>query len=117
MISANEIRIGNWVYDLLETPLQVEVLINIPQHLMNPIPLTPELLLKCGFKSAWSDTHFTHYNFNALRISMCIKKSEGICKTELGVFYYLSHGPQYKHLHQLQNLYFALTGEELIVNL
>lgn len=71
-----------------------------------PIPLTEEWLLKFGFKhnegmaDSWlffngfpMNNHMGGWHFNDLSISVLIK-----------------------YVHQLQNLYFALTGEELKLN-
>lgn len=70
---------------------------------LNPIPLTEELLLKCGFeKHKWGI--ITYYN------SLLELDADFHLK---GVDYNI----QVKYLHQLQNLYFDFTGEELEVNL
>lgn len=73
-----------------------------------PIPLTEEWLVKFGFKND------NFYNTYALK-EYCIDIKDG----EFNVMndpcssagcYYLT---TIKYVHQLQNLYFALTGEEL----
>ena len=73
-----------------------------------PIPLTEEILLKCGFEFfdnerifnnfVIEDFHNGNYYFTA---------GEGI----------KLHEKHIEYLHQLQNLYFSLTGEELNVKL
>ena len=66
-----------------------------------PIPLTPEILEKCGFVSH----AINYYHLGEFYISYA----------NIGLFEY-RHRDTYvifKHLHQLQNLYYALTGEEL----
>ena len=86
----------------------------------DPIPLTEEILLKCGlFKhqytngilvTEWHDDE--HIGDSEFEIS-----DES---NESGNFYYYSKrgcDTEIKYLHQLQNLYFALTGEELEINL
>ena len=68
-------------------------------HYPKPIPLTEEWLVEFGFEKAlngwWSDNEIWSYN-------------DG--KFYLGANTYLSN---VKYVHQLQNLYFALTNEEL----
>lgn len=123
MVKPNELMIGNWVTNGLE-PFQVTeicgtaVNIDYGEHEVNgwihyledvePIPLTPEILEKCGFASiddegelyAHDDTH------------VCLSKGDD--------GYYLSdiYGQPYsmnqKYLHQLQNLHYCLRDKELI---
>lgn len=127
MINAQELRIGNWV-EANSPMMQVK---EITEHTVglympgseadpflydideiNPMPLSPEILEKCGFH--WSIYHQAfHFGDTAMNefydLNECypkgyqlstFKKSQLIGK---GIFY----------LHQLQNIYFALTGEEL----
>ena len=76
-----------------------------------PIPLTEEILLKCGFVQCENEYWYTN-GFLDLSLpigTFCIngsKNSEAVIRIN-----------PIKHLHQLQNLYFALTNEELTVNL
>lgn len=65
------------------------------------IPLTSEILEKCGFKPFAKDW----------------VKSGIIIHTRKRGFVINKRIPIIKSIHQLQNLYFALTGEELTVNL
>ena len=70
-----------------------------------PIPLTEEWLVKFGFKYIGSAPTLginESWNRGNIRIEQLQSK-------EL-VF----HGLQIKYVHSLQNLYFALTGEELL---
>ena len=125
MIAANELRIGNWV--LWNGPDHVENakisaisneevafkcgdygLINEIQ----PIPLTPEILEKCGLKNGNSELDrnvFYSTNKHLAQFSVNISGSFGIY---VGVFIAL-RSVHLEYLHQLQNIYFALTGEEL----
>jgi hypothetical protein len=84
----------------------------IPIDDLQPIPLTPEVLEKCGFDKHTKNTNgatiewLQHYNLRYLTFNAFL--------LELGDDISLGH---IIHLHQLQNLYMALTGEELEVNL
>ena len=49
MIQANELRIGNYVYDIGGQPSKVVRLTEEKIPLASPIPLTPEILEKAGF--------------------------------------------------------------------
>lgn len=86
-----------------------------------PIPLTPEILEKCGF------SNFQKFNSDFDENGLYILHNEVIIHSyKDGKFYYgflandddnLSFGIEIKSVHQLQNLYYALTQTELIVNL
>ncbi len=80
---------------------------------LSGVPLTPEILLKCGFENVIEfDYHFRKDEFDVMIESH-------------GIYYYIddrgdnegTKPRQIKYLHQLQNLYFALTGIELTINL
>lgn len=133
MINPKELRIGNlvyWKYVISEisvignqavrfnTDAKTESCVFEPKEI-HPIPLTHELLLKIG---ADYDDHrpfdefydFESYYFECSKLTnVAIHYSHNNKK-----FYY----PKYEiapieYLHQLQNLYFALTGEELEIKL
>ena len=71
---------------------------------MSPIPITEEWLLKFGLKSRL--TRIPTYYKNNFNIRS--KRPDWI--TSIGISGYLF---KIGYIHQLQNLYFALTGEEL----
>lgn len=70
-----------------------------------PIPLTEEILLKCGFEKHNKEFWFKDFFIGLIDNSFNLKEGIGVYVADV---YYL---------HQLQNLYFALTNEELTVNL
>ena len=125
MIAANELRIGNWVmYD--NRLFQIEAISRslpclntdefgigvVDWNNINPIPLTPEILEKCGLKNGNSELDrnvFYSTNKHLAQFSVNISGSFGIY---VGVFIAL-RSVHLEYLHQLQNLYFALTNEEL----
>lgn len=123
MIKANELRIGNWVkvendFERVDNILEDGAYCYLskeaesvfqPYSFINPIPLTEEWLLKMGF-----DEIDIEENKNNVRVFHL----NGIyCNTLYGVYYYTHLLKQIQYVHQLQNLYFALTGEELEVKL
>lgn len=73
---------------------------------MEPIPLTEEWLLKFGFEK--EDGVFSKGIFEVVQLRRGIDLRER--------FEFVSHNfnPDLDYVHQLQNLYFALTGKELI---
>jgi hypothetical protein len=120
MIQANELRIGNWVkvgdtestvclIDHQFILLQGNAVINRPEQI-EPIPLTPEILEKCGFE--WSIYHQGFYKKDFVNI---------LGEYQYGYRFKIFRTSQYvgtkiNYLHQLQNLVFILTGEELTIN-
>lgn len=72
-----------------------------------PIPLTPEVLEKCGAYLKRCDHFCNYYKLGILVIKRLIIESVFYCDIkDFGEI-------EVKHLHQLQNLYYALTGKEL----
>ena len=69
-----------------------------------PIPLTEEWLLKFGFKKDKVDETYYKDNFEIMLPNFFQYKISLISDALV------------KHVHQLQNLYFALTGQELTIN-
>lgn len=115
-ISARELRIGNTVYSFGQVVTVLEVLKNrvhvkrdgldnyYPGYeSLTPIPITEEWLLKWGFKL---DEY--RFVFNQWRVT----SGRPLYKWILGCDACPYMG-KLEYVHQLQNLYFALTGEEL----
>jgi hypothetical protein len=78
---------------------------------MNPIPLTEEWLLKFGF-----ERHHFDYSNGVIYIKDVPNNNEfkwGVYPFELGSGFIINKSKNLKYVHQLQNLYFALTNEEL----
>jgi|LakMenE18May11ns_1017448.scaffolds.fasta_scaffold9172863_2 hypothetical protein len=131
-MKANELRIGNWVkgsflgelckvtqlgHEKYHEYVGAEGIGFYGQNGFEPIPLTPEILVKAGFKRD-KQGHYRKYldkgRFFVLRGSEYDYKSNSHIDC-LKVMYYDNVNVIY--LHQLQNLYFALTGKELTFDL
>lgn len=128
MIQANELRIGNWVTVRLigieteGTPQQMNAnnLVDIAEEkgaflnkkCYDAIPLAPEILEKAGF----TEDRIGRYCLERLTISKdsCWWYSIDCTDYDGDTGTVLT---EITHLHQLQNLYFALTGEELTIRL
>ena len=132
MITANELRIGNFI---LNSNGKIEIVETLRYGLINsydigdeetcgedcynPIPLTEEWLVKMGFEidrtgdlSIMINSAVTHLFFNKVKdffYPMILVEAEfsGLGSNCVGL-------NSIQYVHQLQNLYFALTGEELI---
>jgi spore maturation protein CgeB len=112
-MKANELRIGNWVSTIYGMEFQVYPMAfkqmptdeknNLILTTWKPIPLTEEWLLKLGFiPNPYED----RYEKGVLHVECMKTKGE--------TYLWVENMPHIKYVHELQNLYFALTGEELI---
>jgi len=138
-MKASELRIGNYIADRGNKEWQIDhwesinklsaksnatmyMGILMETHPMTeyvdyikPIPLTEEWLLKFGFEEITNYVFKSPSKQSAYELSyetLCYNLKEKIftvCTCDV-------HGFEttIEHVHQLQNLYFALTGEELI---
>lgn len=105
-MNANELRIGNIVHSPLWGKNVVVDIDNIRYHDdFIPIKINGDLLVKFGFYcNSKSDYDLNNGSFSLL--------SNGV-EIDLGVEGELLPLSKVINAHQLQNLYFALTGEEL----
>ena len=112
-MEARELRIGNWAryvkgvafYGGDETEVGYRDLEN--SEIFEPIPLTEEWLLKFGFENV---------SLGEWRKGLILIDNEYADKGEWSVMeadHCLS--VDMKHVHKLQNLYYALTSEELLI--
>lgn len=76
-----------------------------------PIPLTEEILLKCGFKKTNYDSYFETKKWSNGESIITVTDDDCLVSMEN------TFNKRCEDLHQLQNLYFALTGQELTINL
>ena len=119
-MKANELRIGNWMQWDSCVPSQFELADFVDwyndhnshefgDHLY-PIPLTEEWLLKFGFEKHPIEDRYTSLGFCGLELV-----------TKTGIDYFVVKSIRgdvisfIKYVHQIQNLYFALSGEELAI--
>jgi hypothetical protein len=143
-MKANELRIGNWV-DVNGKPCKVASIsddgINYTDEtdhyedesynyilwysIFDPILLTPEILEKAGaIRITWENEDFPS------RYELSLGLSEGIdiwYDSYFDDFFLRSYGNdgydpiiekiKFYSLHQLQNIFYALTGEELEIKL
>jgi hypothetical protein len=128
MIQATDLRIGNWVNndDLGNT--QVDEIYNnsvvrvwsnadyfyIGEESINPIPLTPDILEKCGFEEVEGNEYYAFFDLEGVRVY--IHKIDGSAFISYG-YATLDAYTNNLHLHQLQNIIYALTNNEITINL
>lgn len=129
-LKASELRIGNILLGYLTgKPVIVDWVVlkhmqdgnyrsvyNPDTPVYQPIPLTPEILEKAGFEKAFGGYQKSLGNrVNATRLGYYERTNE--VYIEMTDDHYEIPAATAKYLHQLQNLYFALTGEELNIEL
>ena len=118
-MKVNELRLGNWFFipglnryvkvsAIFKTHFRCEDSdgISFEESIRTnyqPIPLTPEILVKAGFGQ---NGHF----FNIRHLEYTLVSNRMWYKTKI-------IDKPLKYVHQLQNLYFALIGEELNIEL
>lgn len=112
-MEAKELRTGNYV----EHQLSKDVIIingadifhlsgGMDDDIFQPIPLTEEWLLKFGFENHMD----SEYTISISGDKFYLYKLDRIFSLNIG------RGLVVRYVHQLQNLYFALTNKELKIN-
>ena len=119
-MKANELRVNVWVYDTQDKKtIQITDLnawrIAEDYNYFEPIPLTEEWLVRFGFeksdkygyflsphKESFSDSCFTRLCFFLEEMDFIVNSND-----------YDGWNVHCEYVHQLQNIYVALTGEEL----
>lgn len=123
MIEPKELRIGNFVSRVNGDSYQATVAtisdLENGHLIVNPIPITKEWLNDFGFMEDEDkgfipdeDRHCTVLSFKNIDFAFI----EGNCYLWLEVesdTWYNMKWTKIKYVHQLQNLFFALTGQEL----
>jgi len=109
-MKASELRIGNLVMDGKDieqvNARMIDMLVKTEAD-FDSIPLTEEWLLKFGFQKSMSWTYVVELKGNLKLVYYLGEKGWSIGFKSYSDFSNL------EYVHQLQNLYFALTGEEL----
>lgn len=115
-MKATELRIGNWVdqpnkgvtkVTSILNDLQIKTETGYVDKYCRPIPLTEEWLVKFGFEYSHRLGSRSFYNIVNLYIEISVPNSSVYYTSKQELICYI------EYVHQLQNLYFALTGEEL----
>ena len=126
-MNATELRIGNWIIH----PKNGEWAWRFSRDdwdycemdEFNPIPITPEWLERAGFSKRLINNKFYEYFIDATPLNYkndyVIKWWDTDFDRKINFAPVLSgtvHAFPCDYIHQLQNLYFALTGKELVFN-
>jgi len=136
-MEASSLRIGNYVLDRGGKTLRIDHIDFYKVYMdmfvglqsvhplteyygnLQPIPLTEEILLKCGFERDAAGFLGSDQSDTAFRSKIYVSKHgvKFFLWIECEDNYFSENGIEIESLHQLQNLYFALTGQELEVSL
>ena len=140
MINANELRIGNLVLNVFDNPLIVASInpyyslanpvegINSrsvdglplgfsPFDKIKPIKLTEKWLLNMGFKKEFNNgmpSGHTYWEGDKIDLTNDLELSTS---SHMYASISVTGSIQFKYVHQLQNIYKALTNEELNIKL
>lgn len=121
-MNVNELRIGNLIYDKHNDIYEVgyntfskffhPTMDRSAEKSFSGIPLTEEWLLSKGFKLIKKGIGWDEFSNSKITLTNV--------PTNKGLIIAFRHGNDkyvfLKFIHQLQNLYWCLTGEELIIN-
>jgi len=79
---------------------------------IEPIPLTEEWLIKCGFEKL---SHYEEAHTEEDYVWEIEAPRSPVLFLVDGIFHEDNYGVKLQFVHQLQNLYYALTGSELTI--
>lgn len=128
MIQARELRLGNWVKrDSGATSPDIVCQVNFDTfdvmpwdgidgeiESLNPILLTPDILIAAGFeKMEDGDGGYYGELLSSNGFLFIEGDKNGYCDVFIDMWEHL----RVRYVHQLQNLYFCLTGTELTIKL
>lgn len=126
MIPIEQLRVGNLLMDSESETLRVQSIIRWPDKCflhsldeetlceiecedLNPVPLSHEILKACGFEFSFGS--WTRKDDEDMNLIVEFAGSHCQLTTQSGYV-----GNPFKYLHQLQNLFYALTSTELKYN-
>ena len=119
MLKVEDLRVGNYVKGIA-----IDLTHKIDLHFFNeaydddtmldwysPIPLTEAILIACGFEE--SGEGFTHKEYNEFDIYLFLSENNLWSAYNLSKEGFMVMSNTFKSLHQLQNLFYCLSGKEL----
>ena len=139
-LSASELRIGNWIYNE-DTKMEYQVdahgilVVSRSPENRSPIPLSPDILIKnCGFieNEMYDGETWVVYESKSLTFEIAfyndiVEMQKNYIDKLKSIRCYVTANEKYKRhefievdivsIHHVQNLIFALTGEELTINI
>lgn len=114
-----QVTVVGQVYDRVHIQLPTGGGTDVDIKTIEPIPLTPEWLGKFGFVTMDNEYDYidwgredTYLKFSFIQSGLPVDQQPFIFEYDQGMG---DQKIELKFVHQLQNLYFALTGEELTI--
>lgn len=125
MLSPTDVRAGNWVLKIMGVDRKKEAFLEYKAIALNeyyftfaavcfPIPLSSAILGYCGFKHEFDDWYI-NLEDEGIEEGMPPLRYKNKNKTWYLKDFKIPAQPLY--VHQLQNLYYALTRKELVIEL
>jgi hypothetical protein len=113
-MNSNELRIGNWVlYEGKPTEVD-EFFLGAFKHLKaEPIELTVEVLERAGFEALSRERYFRTKSYADMQTGVIVHHYESEDESVINYIHEPNITKELKYLHQLQNLFYCLTGEEI----
>lgn len=124
MLKASELRIGNYVKNNSYSKLEFNEVMGVSKYFVegsfgtteiediSPIPLTPEWLERFGFEKSYHGITSKRIEFTKNKIILqSLWHEEGTPNVRWNINHLNCNG--FSYVHQLQNIYFALTNTEL----
>lgn len=110
----NELRNGNIaVCNVVigsTAPIETRWNIGTPAEWMEPIQISEEWLVKMGFEKVFYDDEGHYYCKDIPGLHpLCFLSSDDFASVSL-----FDYEKEFKYVHEVQNIYFALTGEEIL---
>ena len=137
MIKANDLRVGNKVYYNTGESIEVHLIDSVDIKLAeqynllfnanhSPIPLTEEWLIKMGFSLYSSEGRYLITPNNEIELLITLESDNENTYCYIDIYQHIDKEDdegaeivfltkENYYLHQLQNLYYALTNEELTI--
>ena len=114
-MEAQELRLDNWICDVFDQPRQVtfgtfrylEEADEEQKKAVCPIPLTEKILLNSGFDNIRG---YIQHSTSSILVSAI--HSNGEVHLSIGNF-----PVSVRYVHEIQNLFFSLTKQEIDINL
>lgn len=114
-----EIRIGNWHNPNFPMQIQAHDFMNMEVNNLsfNPIPLSEEWIIRLGFEKVEDLGDMIYYQIKGNKRGFGIKFDHDVwafylhARSEYTILIY--DEPHFQYVHQLQNIYHSLTGQEL----
>ncbi len=134
LLEVQDLRIGNWIIEPGQDegkPFQIFSIYHedknnkvngLPIALMQPIPLTEDWLIRFGFEKRFNNDDCNLFDLIGYKeMSLTgLNRGQGFFTLadftgKNGWYLDLQTRTTLTHVHQLQNLYFAISGEELTI--